>query len=257
MLLESTLEWPQASQGVSELSRRVGLSKNRTFRILQTLEARGYFRKDPETQAYQVGVTLMRLAHHVPRHFEFFSFVSPHLESLAQESQEIAHLLVRRGHHAVCVGHRESGRRLRVSDRVGEMLPLHVGASPKLFLAFAQDSESEELLKSIHLEQFTSRTLTKVSDLRKRLRKIRECGHSVEEEEYEDGVCAVGAPVFNEKGALVAGISLTVPKSRFSPNERERLISLATSAAWKISGELGHRPVAEHKRGARETSGAA
>lgn len=80
------------------------------------------------------------------------------------------------------------------------MLPLHVGASPKLFLAFAQDSESEELLKSIHLKQFTSRTLTKVSDLRKRLRKIRECGHSVEEEEYEDGVCAVGAPVFNREG---------------------------------------------------------
>ena len=75
----------------------MGSSKNRTFRILQTLEARGYFRKDPETQAYQVGVTLMRLAHHVPRHFEFFSFVSPHLESLAQESQEVAHLLVRRG----------------------------------------------------------------------------------------------------------------------------------------------------------------
>ena len=77
---------------------------------------------------------------------------------------------------------------------------------------------------------------------------IRKSGYSVEHEEYEDGVCAVGAPVFNEKGGLVAGVSITAPKSRFSPDERQQLISLVTTAASNISGELGYRPSLRRKR---------
>jgi DNA-binding IclR family transcriptional regulator len=240
-VLESFLEWPEVPQGVSELSRRVGLSKNRTFRILQTLEGRGYLRKDPDTQTYQLGITLLRLANQIPRRLDMYRFASTQLKALAQQSGEVAHVIMRHGEHSACVGHHEGGRMLRVSDRIGQTHPLHVGASPKLFLAYAPDDERQRLLATIRLKEYTSHTITDVEILKKRLAEIRKVGYSVEEEDYEAGVCAVGAPVFNSRGTIVAGITITAPKSRFGSSERNRLIQLVTSTATKLSEQLGYK----------------
>jgi IclR family KDG regulon transcriptional repressor len=239
-VLESFVDAPSASQGVTEISHRLGMSKNRVFRILTTLSARGYIRQDEETQAYRLGFWLMRLGQEVRRRLDIYTLVSPVLARLARETGEVAHLIVRRDDRAVCLQHRGGGRMFQMFDKIGEPIPLHIGASPKLLLAYAPEDERERLLEHMPLTRFTPNTITTLPALRQRLAEIRAQGYSVDDEGYEIGVCAVGAPVFDGQGGVVGGITITVPATRFSADARGTLIAAVIDGAAEVSAALGY-----------------
>jgi IclR family KDG regulon transcriptional repressor len=253
-VLESFVDAPSASQGVTEISRRLKMSKNRVFRILTTLEARGYIQQDEETQAYRLGFWLMRLGQEVRRRLDIHALVPPVLARLARETGEVAHLIVRRDERAVCVRHSGGGRLFQMFDKIGEPYPLHIGASPKLLLAYAPEGERERLLQRLHLARFTPNTITTLPVLRQRLEEIRAQGYSVDDEGFEIGVCAVGAPVFSADGTVVCGITITVPSSRFGAEGRRRLIAAVIDGAAEVSAALGYP--AKGLRHPEETDGA-
>jgi DNA-binding IclR family transcriptional regulator len=239
-VLESFVDAPSATQGVTEMSRRLGMSKNRVFRILTTLSARGYIQQDEETQAYRLGFWLMRLGQEVRRRLDIHALASPVLAHLARETGEVAHLIVRRDDRAVCVQHRGGGRMFQMYDKIGEPIPLHIGASPKLLLAYAPEDERERLLESMPLTRFTPNTITTLPALRQRLAEIRAQGYSVDDEGFEIGVCAVGAPIFDGQGGVAGGITITVPATRFSADARGTLIAAVIDGAAEVSAALGY-----------------
>jgi DNA-binding IclR family transcriptional regulator len=128
---------------------------------------------------------------------------------------------------------------LQVATPIGQSVPLHVGASPKILLANAPEEERETLLKELSLQRFTPNTITDINELRRCLNEIREKGYAVDEEDYERGVYAIGAPVRDGTGRVIAGITITTPESRYSLERRETLIVQVLEAAREISRRLG------------------
>jgi IclR family acetate operon transcriptional repressor len=239
-ILESMAEAKGDWQRLSEISKRVGMTKNRVFRILSTFQARGYVEQDPATQAYRLGLSLFHLGHRARSQLNVHDIALPHLTRLAQATQEVAHLLVRRGLSAICIAHRESDRRLIVSDKIGQPIPLHIGASPKILLAYTPEPEREALLAQLELIHFTDKTIVDRAALRRHLDQIVAEGISVDEGDYEDDIYAVGAPVFEHSGQVVAGVTITYPSTRFSPETKTQLIEQARHTAMEISRELGY-----------------
>ncbi|MBI1879889.1 MAG: IclR family transcriptional regulator [Chloroflexi bacterium] len=239
-ILESMAEARGDWQRLSEISKRVAMTKNRVFRILSTLQARGYVEQDPATQAYRLGLSLFHLGHRARSQLHVHEVALPYLTRLAQATEEVAHLLVRRGLSAICIAHRESDRRLIVSDRIGEPIPLHIGASPKILLAHSPEPEREAILQQLELTHFTDKTIVERDSLRTRLDQIVEEGVSIDQGDFEDDTYAVGAPVFDHAGMVIAGVTVTYPSTRFSPETESQLVEQVRLTAGEISRELGY-----------------
>jgi DNA-binding IclR family transcriptional regulator len=228
-----------APQGASQLSRELGINRTRVFRVLKTLERRGYVQVDAETQRYSLALKFLELGESVRRQVDILRLAQPILRELAQQSGDSAVLVLLYGDKAVCVDRYQGQHMLQAEDPIGELLPLHIGASPKMLLAYMPEGERERIIQGMELTRFTPITVTDRDELWKRLQQIRSQGHAVSYGDLEIGICAVAAPVRDHSGGVVAGVTVTVPEIRFTPQHHEELVGLVGSAADRISEQLG------------------
>lgn len=229
------------SYGASELARKLAINRTRVFRILKTLELRGYVDYDPHTQAYRLGVRFLQIGENVRERLDLRREAEPVLVELARQTGDSAHLLILRGEHAVTIDRRQGENRLQVASPIGQSLPLYAGASPKILLAYLPDAERERIIRSTEFESFTENTIASADELRGCIERIRREGYALDEEDFERGVYAIGAPVRDSTGRVIAGISVTTPETRYSPTRRQELIALVIAAAQKLSQKLGHQ----------------
>lgn len=225
---------------VSEIARELGINRTRVFRILKTLENRGYVNFDPDTQGYRLGVKFLHIGETVLERMDLRREVEPVLMELARKTGDSAHLLILQGQRAVTLDRRQGEHRLQVASPIGQSLPLFVGASPKILLANLPDEERERIIQSIEFEAFTESTITDVEEFRRCLETIRQQGYAIDEEDYELGVYAIGAPVRDHTGSVIAGITITTPGSRYSAERKQELIDLVTEAGYRLSEKLGY-----------------
>lgn len=228
--------------GASEIARHVGINRSRAFRILKTLERRGYVEADPQTQGYHLGLKFLEIGEGVRERLDLRHAAQPILTQLTKMTGEAASLLVLHGQMAVCVERSQGENMLQVAPSIGEFFPLYIGACPKILLAHLPAEERERIIKEIEFTPYTPNTITNPDDLRRSLEQIRSQGYAVDEEDYERGVYAIGAPVRDYTGAVIAGLSIAVPKSRYNAERREQLIERIIDGAMEISLDLGFMP---------------
>jgi DNA-binding IclR family transcriptional regulator len=164
--------------------------------------------------------------------------VEPFLRELAEETGDVALLLVLNDKAAVCIDRYQGNYMLQFATPIGVSIPLHMGASPKLLLAYLPEPEREQLIDEMELTAMTPYTITDRQELRRRLQQIRTQGYSIDEQDYELGVYAIGAPVRDHTGRVVAGITVATPDVRWDEARKQALIRLVVETAGKISGRL-------------------
>jgi DNA-binding IclR family transcriptional regulator len=244
-VIEGLYQSDHQSANPSVLARQLGINRTRIFRILKTLERRGFVEQAPGKQGYRLGIKFLMLAERVKEQIDLRREAAPILRLLAQDTGDTANLLVRYGDQAVCIDSDQGENLLQVSAPIGQPLPLHIGASPKILLAFMDRAEQERILHAIPLTPFTTRTITNRERLQQHLQEICQQGYAVDEGDFEDGVCAIGAPVRDYRGQVIAGITVTTPVSRYDAKRREDLIERVISAAQQLSAKLGYQVVAQ------------
>jgi DNA-binding IclR family transcriptional regulator len=231
----------QESFSPAALARQFNINRSRMFRILKTLERRAFVEYDPKTETYKLGLKFLSLSENIRGRLNLRREAEDVLKNLAAETGDSAHLIVLNGNSAIVVDRYLGDNMLQVAAPIGEILPLHIGGSPKLLLAFLPDSERECILSEIELHPYTPNTITNLNALRKTLNEIRRVGYSVDEQDFEVGVYAFAAPVRDHNGNVIAGITITTPASRYSPERGEELIHIVVSAAQKLSKRLGYQ----------------
>ncbi len=225
--------------GVTELSRKLKLHKNNVFRLLATLEARGYVEQNKLTENYRLGIKILELGQSYIRQTGLVRQARPIMVELVREVDETCCLMVLRAGQAVCVDAVEAGQTVRVVAQVGVHLPAHATASGKVQLAFESDAEIERLVAA-PLKAFTPRTITDADALRKELSRAARLGYAVEDEEFEEGVRCVSAPIRDYTGRVVGAITVSGPAARLAPERMSREISAkVVRAAIEVSGRLG------------------
>ena len=199
---------------LSELARQLGLPKSTTSRILGALERQGLIRRD-RNSAYLGGEVLLRYASTQNQDAALISRMRPVLESLATKTSESVNLAVPGTDDLKLIDQVDAKHLLGATNWIGRSVPYHASALGKVLLAF-----SAAPIPAGTLQTKTARTITSRATLNSELEKVRKAGYAIIDNELEDGLVAVAAPVFGHDGNVVAAISISGPDARIS---REQL----------------------------------
>jgi IclR family KDG regulon transcriptional repressor len=225
--------------GVRELGQAIGLSKSSVHRILQTLRARGFVRWNPDNARYSLGMRAFEVGCGILRSMEAHAVAKPQLEQLVNQLGETAFLGVLDDAELVYIDKIDGRRSVRMYADIGSRKPLHSTAIGKSLLAHLDRAEIDRIIAARPLARFTKNTITDPEALRQELEKIRRQGYAEDNEEMEEGLYCVGAPLFNYSGRPVASISVAVPKIGQPTLQKDRVIKAVSAAAQEISGKLG------------------
>lgn len=226
---------------IPSLARQLNINRSRMFRIFKTLERRGFVDYDEKTESYRLGMKFLSISQNVRDHLSLRREAEQILKSMAAETGDCSYLIIASGNSAIVVDRYSGDNMLQLSAPIGSRLPLHTGAAPKLLLAYMPEDQREHLIDEMELPSFTSNTITDKNILRKTLAEIRQQGFAADEQDFEVGAYAFGAPIFDHEGHIVAGMSITTPTARCSPKRREELIGMVLASARKLSEKLGYQ----------------
>ncbi|MFJ4621052.1 IclR family transcriptional regulator C-terminal domain-containing protein [Streptomyces sp. NPDC088812] len=222
---------------LSEVARACGLTRAAARRLLLTLADLGYvhcdgrlFRLTPRVlelgYAYLAGLTLPQLC-------------LPHLEQLAADVGESSSLCVLDGDDVVYVARVPARRIMSATITVGTRFPAHVTSVGRVMLAALPDEELATRLARADLRPLTPRTLVTPEDLRAELLRVRRQGHALVDQELEEGLRSVAAPVRDRDGTVVAGVNLAVHAGRTSVESvRRDLLPRLRAAVARIEADL-------------------
>lgn len=231
----------QEELGVTELSRKLKLHKNNVFRLLATLETRGYVEQDKVTGNYRLGMKTFEVASVFLHHLGLVKQARPVLEQLAAETGEAAYLAVLEGPWAVAVDMVDTVHAVRVVPWLGQRFPAHAAALGKAQLAFRPQDELEQLWKNHELTAVTSRTVSDASRLGEELSRIAAADVALEDEEAAPGVRGIAAPVRDYQKRVAGAIGIVGPASRLTHERLSgELAPRVKAAAHALSRRLGY-----------------
>ena len=237
----------QNTQGISlkELSARVSLPKGTIHRLLSSLAYFGYVRQASESKNYQLGFKLVELGNSLLNQLDVRVQARPFLVGLSKGIKETIHLVVFDQNEALYVDKVESDEKLgglQMVSRVGTRIPAHCSSVGKVFLAHLSDSQLDTLIKEKGLTKRTKNTITDPEKLTQHLKVIRQQGYAVDDEENEKGIRCVGAPIFNQRGQVIAAISISGPAVRITQKIiQQTLRKEVLQTALDISREMGYQ----------------
>lgn len=227
--------------GVTELSKRLKLHKNNVFRLLATLESRGYIEQNKATENYRLGLKALELGQTFIKQMGLLRQAKPILEQMVGESNETSYVAIYKENHIVYLDVVETNLTVRVVSRVGSRLPAYCTASGKVHMAFMTEEELDELITKMDFVQHTPTTISNPDALRTELEKVREQGYAMDDEEMDLGVRCIAAPIRDYTRRIVGAISVSGPTMRVS-NERieSELVPLVLQASQELSTRLGY-----------------
>lgn len=240
ILKSFSLEKPE--RAVGELGRELGLHKSTVSRLMMTLERGGLLQRDPATKRYRLGIGLISLAGQVVSYMDVREVARSVLRPLAEDCGESVNLVVLdRGQVVNLEQFVPPARQVKNIGRVGRRMCPHCTAAGKVLLAALPPERWKRVLPA-RLERFTPRTVTDLVQLEEELAQVRERGYAIAQEELEDGLNAVAAPVRDHTGSVVAAASVAGPAYRVTPELFLYLVERLREATDTISRHLGYEP---------------
>lgn len=225
--------------GVTELSKRLKLHKNNVFRLLATLESRGYIEQNRATENYRLGLKSLELGQTFIKQMGLLRQAKPILEKLVKECNETSYVAIFKEGYIVYLDVVETDLTVRVVSRVGSRLPSYCTAAGKVHLAHMSEEELDHLLPP-ELKPYTPTTIADRAALKKELRRIADQGYAIDNEEMDPGVRCVAGPIRDYTRRIVGAVSVSGPSMRFSDDRiQKELIPLVIHSADELSTRLG------------------
>jgi IclR family acetate operon transcriptional repressor len=237
---------------LTELAQTVGLPPSTTHRLLTTLQQARFVRFDPVGHLWQVGVEAFVVGNAFARTRDVVMMARPQMRRLMEESGETVNLYVAdEGGEAVCMAQVECRQLMRAIARPGGRVKMHCSGVGKAILAWLPEREVGKVLERHGLPRVTERTLTAPKALRADLELVRRRGYAVDDEEHAVGLRCVAAPILDEHGAPLAGLSVSGPTARIPDHRVSLLGALVAQAAGAVTAEIGGlSALSEQARGA-------
>ena len=223
---------------MTQIAEQIGIHKSTTHRLLATLERKRFVERDPVTGVYHLGIRLLQMAYLTLEQNDLRQIAAPFLRRLSEQHQETIHLAVLDDVDVVFVDVIESQQRVKLAAAIGQRLPAVATASGKSILACMPDEFVRQILKG-GMPRHTPHTLDTPEAFFEDLGRVRERGFALDEQEQEDGINAVAAPILDSNGQPMASVAIAGPAYRLT---RERLIEFGPSvlaSARDITKELG------------------
>lgn len=225
----------------AEVAKLCDISRPTAYRLICTLASRGYVAQADATH-YRLGIQALSLSQNVLDSLELPELAQPYLRQLSDTTNETTYLSMLDDDSIVYVGKAESSQSLRTNTKIGWRNMLHCSSMGKAILAFLPESDQISLLERLDLVAKTKNTFTERAVLREHLTTVHAQKFAIDDEESEDGIRCVGAPIFDRTGRVFAAISLSGPAYRLSVSGLVALSDVVIDTANTISARLGHVP---------------
>ena len=214
----------------NEISVLSGINKSTVFRMLFTLESRGYLLRN-ESNKYRLGLKLFTLGQLVYSRAELVSLIHPYLEKLTKETGESSHLsMLNDATHIVFLDKEVSTSLLKMDTPLGFRQQAHLTGTGKAILAYKSEQFINQYIK---LADFTAKTKYSIKTAKEFLEildKIHENGYASDNEESEIGLTCYAVPIFDASEQPIAAISSSGPTTRMSMHKNEYIKSLKAIA---------------------------
>jgi IclR family acetate operon transcriptional repressor len=226
---------------LSDLADRSGMAPSTVHRLLTSLAGHGMVTHDGETGAWTIGVKAFEIGTAYLRFRKLGTISRPFLKQLMEGCGETANIAIEDDGDVVFISQVESHAPMRAFFRPGRRGPIHASGIGKAILSTWPDVRIEALLSGRTLQHFTEKTRDTIPTLLEDIAAIRARGWSIDDEEHTLGMRCVAAPIFDEYGEAVAGISVSGPAVRLPDSKIDAFGPVVRAAAEALTKAMGGR----------------
>ena len=224
---------------LTDLAQRAEMAPSTAHRLLTTLQSRRFVELDEEGGRWVVGVQAFQVGNGFVRNRKLITLGRSIMRRLMEQCGETVNLGIVDEGEVVFVSQFESHAPMRAFFRPGKRGPIHASGIGKALMSTWSKEQVHQVLKIKGLKQFTDKTITDQKALFSELKKVRERGWSVDDQEHTLGMRCIAAPIFNEYAEAAAGISISGPSVRLPDETILEFGPEVRRAADEISRSIG------------------
>lgn len=225
---------------IAEVADRTGLSRASARRLLLTLSDLGYVTMDRRT--FTLTPKVLDLARPFASPTDPWDFAQHYLQSLTDRLGESASIAVLDGTDIRYVARSPTRRLMTIAVTVGSRLPAYATSKGRILLAFLPEVELESYFRRSAIERFTHQTVIDEAELRTILADVRRQGWAIVDQQLEEGLCSVAAPIVDGNGRVGAALSVCAHAGRVDPvTLREAFLPLVQETARRVSAVWSRR----------------
>ena len=207
-ILEYLSRYNHRTSSLADICKGLNINKSTCHRILKVLENHNYVFYNEDKKQYSLGSYLVVLGTRASEFIDYLEICKHHLRELCEETQQTVVLLEPIANDRLMyVAKEEPSLPVRVTVSVGQRFPLTSASFGKCYLAFMDESKTDEIIQKSGFKPFTSKTITNIEEFKQELKSVRMKGYAESYEEHTSGVCGVAAPIFNMHGEVKLVIS--------------------------------------------------
>jgi DNA-binding IclR family transcriptional regulator len=222
-----------------ELAMKLRLHKSTIHRLLVVLEGQRFIRRTPEGK-YGLGMKMIEMGSRAAAQLDLGGQALPFLQRLVDKTGETAHVCVPSGTEMISVANVPGRWTLRTPSTVGRRTHMYCTAIGKAYAAFLPSETLDDLIERLNFVRQTRRTIMSPSAFRAELARIRRRGFAVDDEENEEGLRCIGAPVRNFSGLVIGALSIAGPVFRVPKDKIPSLARAVMAAADELSAQMGY-----------------
>lgn len=224
--------------GITELAELTGLHKSTVHRLISTLVTLGYVEKGANNEKYQLGMKLLHMGAAILDKMDLRVRAHDLLQQLSERVNETVHLVIPDGDTVLYIDKIDSNKTIRMYSQIGRRAPMHASAVGKVILAYSPKDAVDKIIKK-GLNRFTPTTIADPQELIEHLKQVRNQGYALDQEEHEEGIRCVAAPIFNYMDEVVGAVSISSPTIVLTPDKVKELSREVIDCAEKISERMG------------------
>jgi IclR family pca regulon transcriptional regulator len=222
---------------LSEVANRTGLTRATARRVLLTLAELGYV--DQDGRDFTLTPRVLDLGYSFLSSFRVVEMAEPFMERLVDEVRESSSMSVLDGAEIVYVARVPTSRIMTIALALGSRLPAYPTSMGRVLLAGLSDEDLGRYLAATSFDQLTPHTVTDPTRLRDIVQEVRENGYSLVDQELEEGVRSIAAPIKNGKGETIAAMNVSCHASRIDVDRmldefRPKLFDTATAISDRV-----------------------
>jgi DNA-binding IclR family transcriptional regulator len=230
---------------LSEMARRIGVSRSSAFRLVHTLQRLGYLEREDETKNYRLGARVMSLGYSFLASKDIAELARPELQRLRTATRCSTHLGILDGTDVIYIARFAAHKPVSAMISVGARVPAHATTMGRIILAYKPAAYLTEHFAGRPLAKFSEQTPLTLETLVTALEADRRRGYVISHSSFEAGIASIAAPLFDAKGEVIGAINVSTPENAidthaFDTGIREEL----QAAARRISELSGHREAA-------------
>ncbi|MHA6669337.1 IclR family transcriptional regulator domain-containing protein [Homoserinimonas sp. A447] len=221
---------------LSDISRRTGLTRATSRRFLLTLVELGYVKTDG--RMFSLTARVLELGFSYLSALSLPEIAQPHLEHLAATIHESTSASVLDGADIVYVARVPTRRIMTVRINIGTRFPAYATSMGRVLLASFSAEELDSHLDGIDFAGLTSHTITTREALVVELGRVREQGWAMVDQELENGLRSIAAPIWHGSTVMAAINVSTTANSHTVESIQENLLPPLKQTAERISRDL-------------------